>query len=110
MGDKGRLRSVFESGKIDRGTAKELGLPPPRSRDAPPCPTADAADLPVLEAAARDVADEFRANFRTSLLHLYLPLFMTNVLAKVAYGKMGAAMIADVLDFVDLCVADETPD
>ena len=29
VGDKGRLRSVFESGKIDRGTAKELGLPPP---------------------------------------------------------------------------------
>lgn len=29
VGDRGRLRSVFESGKMDRASAKELGLPPP---------------------------------------------------------------------------------
>ena len=83
---------------------RELALPPRRSRATPPCPEADATDALAAVAAARIVADEFRANFRPELRPLYLSPFLETALSRAPRGQSGAALWADVLDFVDACL------
>ena len=85
-------------------TRAELGMPPARSRFIPDCPPIDAADAALAAASAAAVAAEFTAAYRPELVPLYLAPFLENVLSRVAAGARGAALWADVLDFVDRCL------